>query len=398
MTHSSSPPTSNSDAALVFAVTPDQRLEMARRQFFDAGDRPSGMVSEDVFQSWSRCLRSGRKPDESLTFDAVRRSRTSELLARNYGLLEAASEEMKRLESMLAGTSAKAVLCDRKGTVLNSIKATRHEGALLHAGCRVGVNLCELSVGTSALGISLATGKTMSVKGAEHFFDQVRSLNCVAAPVRDSSGNLAGVLNISIENKPFTFNASQIVSHAATLIENRLFVRQARDLVVMQFQAFPSFLGTPLAGLAGIDLNGKIAWINAAASAQIGWEQEHARGLDVAEVLGLPLREWLARCSEDQPRSFKSPTGVELWAQATLPHSSTGQGPSRITSTSDFARNASLQPLAQSSLSHIQHALAENDGNVARTARALGVSRGLIYRHLKSAGETSSQISTKFSA
>jgi transcriptional regulator of acetoin/glycerol metabolism len=41
---------------------------MAREQFFEEGQRPSGLVPEPVIQSWSRCMGSRRKPDERIEF------------------------------------------------------------------------------------------------------------------------------------------------------------------------------------------------------------------------------------------------------------------------------------------------------------------------------------------
>ncbi|MEZ5702901.1 MAG: helix-turn-helix domain-containing protein [Burkholderiaceae bacterium] len=44
---------------------------------------------------------------------------------------------------------------------------------------------------------------------------------------------------------------------------------------------------------------------------------------------------------------------------------------------------AEAPSLAQALQQLIEKTLAANNGNVARTARLLGVSRGMVYRHLK---------------
>jgi transcriptional regulator of acetoin/glycerol metabolism len=44
---------------------------------------------------------------------------------------------------------------------------------------------------------------------------------------------------------------------------------------------------------------------------------------------------------------------------------------------------AAAPSLAQTQQRLIEDALQANGGNVARTARQLGVSRGLVYRHLR---------------
>jgi transcriptional regulator of acetoin/glycerol metabolism len=47
-----------------FFSTPTQRLALARQRYFDEGTRPSGLVSEGVIQSWSRCVQAHRDPSE----------------------------------------------------------------------------------------------------------------------------------------------------------------------------------------------------------------------------------------------------------------------------------------------------------------------------------------------
>ena len=49
--------TGSSLPANPFYASPEQRVALARRRFFEDGVRPSGMISEAVIQSWSRCLR-----------------------------------------------------------------------------------------------------------------------------------------------------------------------------------------------------------------------------------------------------------------------------------------------------------------------------------------------------
>ncbi|MGH8796423.1 MAG: GAF domain-containing protein, partial [Caldimonas sp.] len=66
-----------------FFTTPEQRLALARERYFDEGIRPSGLVSEAVIQSWSRCLQARRRPGEAISFEPVTESRSRSTLARS---------------------------------------------------------------------------------------------------------------------------------------------------------------------------------------------------------------------------------------------------------------------------------------------------------------------------
>ena len=66
-----------------FFSTPQQRLALARQRYFEEGTRPSGLVSEGVIQSWSRCVQARRDPGEHIAFNPVTPSRVHSALARS---------------------------------------------------------------------------------------------------------------------------------------------------------------------------------------------------------------------------------------------------------------------------------------------------------------------------
>ena len=399
-----------------FFHTTEQRVMLARQRFFEEGTRPSGLVSESVIQSWTRCVGSRRHPGEAIVFDPVGRSRVSAVLARNHALLEVADEELRRLDSILAGTAVKAMLTDRHGVVVRTTPVARHETGLLSTTCRVGVDLGELHIGTAAPGVAAQTRRPCTVLGPEHFFAEIQAMHCAAAPIVDARGQLAGVLDITVEGQPFGFDAHSLVSMTATSIENRLLARQARELVLVRFHAHPNFLGTPMEGLAALDLTGRVAWVNHAAAGQLGLSIEDARHREAEAVLGLPLRDWLDRGLDSQPRPFKTPAGLCLWAQCrgpqagvasstTLPAPAPGQetpsappGSASAMPPLDSSAEASPPSWASASRSLIEQTLAQCEGNISRAAKRLGVSRGLLYRHLRAQRERAEQPAPSSSA
>ena len=102
-----------------FFSTPKQRLELARQRYFEEGVRPSGLVSESVIQSWSRCIQERRDPVEQIAFTPVTQSRIHSALARSGVLLRAAADDLSRLETTLADTGCTAILTDPQGVVVH---------------------------------------------------------------------------------------------------------------------------------------------------------------------------------------------------------------------------------------------------------------------------------------
>ena len=94
------------------------RIELARLRYFEEGVAPTGMVSDTVFESWSRCLRLHGNPHERAVFAPVTASRAQLALTKNRPLHQAWSSEVPRLESVLGTTSCAAMLTDATGVLI----------------------------------------------------------------------------------------------------------------------------------------------------------------------------------------------------------------------------------------------------------------------------------------
>jgi transcriptional regulator of acetoin/glycerol metabolism len=370
-----------------FFTTPQQRLALARQRYFEEGLRPSGLVSEGVIQSWARCVQSRRDPVERIAFDPVTPSRIHSALARSQLLLRAAADDLTQLENTLAGTACTAILTDAQGVVVHATSSGAGHGAvLLPLASRVGVSLDEEHIGTGAPGVTLRTGQPSQVLGGEHFFGHMQVLHCVAAPIRDVQGRVAAVLDMTCESRPFGFDAAAVVALYATTIENQLLRAQSTEHMVVQLQTSQALLGTPMEGLAGLDTHGRIAWVNNVGARLLGVAQGEA-GLRVDDVFGLDANR-LARLTREAGASPHSlPNGLNVWLVA---RPQAQDGARRVFQLGYPAVVDPTPPrgLASASLRDSDHHLVAQTvqacgGNVSKAARELGVSRGLVYRHLK---------------
>ena len=388
-----------------FGNTPAQRVALARRQFFEEGMRPSGLVGEAVIQSWMRCSRSHGDTRRTVSFDPVTPSRLHATLGRNRELIEAARHELADMERALAGTDCRVILTDSDGVVLY---VTEHPAAahqpVLRATSRVGVNIAERCVGTTAPGIVTTTGQACTVAGAEHYFDLLYQMQCAAAPIRGIDGRLAGVLDLTVEARRFGFDAASMVGLYATTIENRLLQAQSREHLILRFQASPALLGTPLEALAGITPDGTIAWLNDAGARLIGRLPEQAGERDVQCLLGHDLGSLMRLGRRDAAQPLRLASGLGVWMQAQLrapdgadfrhgigmPRplaervvpDAPAQGAAAMSGGAEVPP-AVTETLREHSRKLIEDTLAAQRGNVSRAARQLGISRGTLYRQLR---------------
>lgn len=415
-----------------------QVVELARRRYFEDGVPPGGAVSEAVFQSWARCQRLHEGPEGRVEFQPVTLSRTHLALQRNRALHEAWLAELPQLQTLLGTSSCAAMLTDGSGVLIGASCAGRPHERLLPVATRLGVDLSEEAVGTTAPGVVVRTGQPVCVLGAEHFFDGVRHMHCAAVPIHDTQGRLAGVLDISSESIAFGFDAAAVVGHLASAIENRLLLAQAGDRLVLRLQVAPSLIDTSAVGLLGIDPDGCIAWLNGVASRLLGVPSldrgapaplaEAVFGLSFGRLASLPrqgaavvplangLTVWVrAGLAGESPRfpgaamgdghppwpePIDDVTDVAPMAGDGLPSGAPG-APGGLTTAADagggggapdLAGPASPEPssptLKVREIHHdlLQRTLRDCGGNRAAAARRLGVSRGWIYRRLQAGG------------
>lgn len=401
-------PTRSSPPSQLFFQTPAQRAMLARHQLFEEGVRPSGLVADTVVQSWLRCCSSRLRPQEALAFEPVSASRRIATLQRRRELIEAAREDFGSLEASLAGTPCRVLLTDPLGVVVHATERPAPAGLnLLKTVSRVGINVAENQVGTSAPGIVMATGRACSVMGPEHYFECLQSLHCAAAPIHDVNGQLAGVLDLTVEGERFDFDATALVSAYAAGIENRLLQVQSRDHLVLHFQANPRLLGTPMEALIGLRSDGLVAWSNRTAAQLMG--AQCPAGSPAEAALGLGWRELQALSRSTTAQPLRLPNGLGVWVRARLqaangvdfqhavtvsgraPHPAPAVASALATPLPEPAAAPAESPVASSpqttlndhSRQVIDTTLAACGGNIARAARTLGVSRGLLYRRLR---------------
>jgi transcriptional regulator of acetoin/glycerol metabolism len=361
----------------------------ARRAWLD-GDasarlRGSPGIESWITRSWQRCIDAGQRPQQRVAFEPVSAAAARDTAERNRALVLAARPVLERLSRAIADTRYFAILTDAEGIVVDvgalpngTDEASRHARNL----ARVGVDLSERAVGTTAIGAALAERESVWLHRGEHFFDATGVYSCAGAPLFGPRGDCIGMLDLTgvqVAERP---ELRHLAALSARSIENLLVQQQPCALLLRL--AWPGCAGSDAAeGLLCIDAAGNVAGANAAARQMLHQPLPRPQqALHCNDLFALPLQMLF-----DAARRGDAMLEVPLWSGLRVqvrPQRGSGgghgidEGPGLAGSIAPGAR-----PLLRDVETALIHkAVDDARGNVAEAARTLGISRATVYRKL----------------
>lgn len=370
--------------ASIVSPLPERSLAIAqaRRELIHGeAPRSRGIACVDswISRSWQRCIESGRRPQQRVSFDPVSLSASRDVAECNRALVSAARPVIERLSRAIADTRYFAILTDANGIVVDvgtlpdgTDAASRYARDI----GRIGVDLSERAIGTSAIGTALAEQESVWLHRGEHFFDDTSVYSCAGAPLFGPRGDCIGMLDLTgvqVVERP---ELRHLATLSARSIENMLVLREPCELLL--HLAWP---GSPAGseateGLLCIDAAGHLTGANAAARQMLHQplaRSQHA--LHFNDLFALPLHMMF-----DAARRGDAVLEVPLWSglRVQVRPQRGGSG----TGLPGTAPSDAQPRLRDVETALIRKAVADARGNVAEAARTLGISRATVYRKL----------------
>lgn len=278
----------------------------------------------------------GHHPTRRLTESELKRARQSV-----EPLLLVARATLDRLFLAVGGAGCCVLLADRNGVPIDRRGVAADDRTFESWGLWQGSVWSEDSEGTNGIGTCIVEQRPLTIHRDEHFFARNTLLSCTTAPIFDHEGNLAAALDVSscradlIEG--FVGLVSVAVSDAARRIEADHFRMSFPNARIM----LAPIPGSQSSVLLAVDADDII----------VGASRSARQKLGITQALidrGTPVGTFVSEATSD---------------------------------TRDALVNAERGVL--------QRALAQANGNVSVTAKALGVSRATLHRKLKRTGLTS---------
>jgi sigma-54 dependent transcriptional regulator, acetoin dehydrogenase operon transcriptional activator AcoR len=372
-----------------------RNIDQARRAVLHDGCAQADGLSEPwIARSWQRCLASGQRPDQTVVFDVVSAQALRRSEEANHVLLAAARPALKKLNHAITDTRYFAILTNADGVVVDVSGPVDRRDARASAIARIGLDLSERAVGTTAISAALTELQPIWLHRGEHFFNGNAAYSCAGAPLFGPDGQCVGMLDltgIEVDERP---ELKHLVAQSARSIENALTVARAHSLLV-RLNWPGRTLGDESDGLVCLDADGWVTGANQTArqmvshlstanqSAYRDTHQGAAAPVHSSELFAMPF-EMLFDSAGRDAYGEPAPMDVPLWSGLRLNAISQTkvQRSSNATPSQWGGLGGDNHSLRDVEIALIRKAVSQAKGNVMQAARELGISRATVYRKL----------------
>jgi transcriptional regulator of acetoin/glycerol metabolism len=363
-------------------MTPlDARLNhiaVARRSVLeDRGSLQTSHIDSWIERSWRRCLSKGYEPQTEVQFAQISSQDLRRVEVENHDLIRAAKPLMDKLGRAIANTNYFAILTNAQGIVIDANGPIDQSDKRARLISRIGVDLSENAVGTTAIGAALTELQPVWVHRGEHFFNDNTAFSCAGSPLFGSNGQCIGMLDLTGIMVPERPELKHLTSLTARTIENALLLQQPHNLLLrINWPGQP--LGEDTDGLIALNSDGNILGANQTARFMVPQLGQLSRtGMHASDLFAMPFS-MLFDSSRRSHAAIEVPlwSGLRLIALALRPENERTN--LHIRTDSAHASHALRDVEAEM----IKQAVDQARGNIAQAARDLGISRATLYRKL----------------
>lgn len=218
---------------------------------------------ELVSESWRRCVQTyGMDPTRPEPAHIVTEQQLREHQEQSERLIATARSGLRTLFKQVAGQNYVLLLADAKGICVDFFGDPRFEEDLRRAGLYLGSDWSEDLAGTCGVGSCIVTGEAVTIHQGDHFGLSHTPLSCTSAPIFDTSGNLAAVLDVSLLRSPSPKSsqnlAMNLVTASARRVEMANLMAMTRREWVLRFSTSAEFLEVDPEAAVALDDSGYI--------------------------------------------------------------------------------------------------------------------------------------------
>jgi sigma-54 dependent transcriptional regulator, acetoin dehydrogenase operon transcriptional activator AcoR len=361
------------------ALNTDARLEgiaLARNAVLQGHPQVAAQyVQPWITQSWQRCLQAGYVPDKRLGFDMVSMAAQERSKEANHALRQAARRSLEQLGVAIAQTRYFVILTNAQGMVVDTSGVIDRSDKRADVIARIGVDLSEAAVGTTAIGSTLIEQRTTWLHRGEHFYQDASCYSCAGAPITAPDGQCAGMVDVTGIDTQEHPALMHLVATSARAIENSLVLAQPHA-IVLHLQWPGQRGGKDGEGLVCVRSDGTLSAFNPVARQMLGLPQLSLVPTHLSDVFAVTPGTLF------DAKQHAAWLAVPLWSGLHLQVRTSVAGTLAPKSGTLGTGLSPTKALKAHEDDVIRHTVTQLRGNVAAAAAQLGISRATIYRKL----------------
>ncbi|MDD3750857.1 MAG: sigma 54-interacting transcriptional regulator [Tissierellia bacterium] len=181
---------------------------------------------EIIRLSHQRCEKLGIQQEQIYSKKIVSDNALQKILNENRDMIMTAIPYIEQIFKFTKGSDFFVLLTDNEGCILNALGDENILSEAFSLKMIPGAYMSEEHIGTNAMSCVVKTNSPIQLSGPDHYINTYKRWTCSAAPVKDSDGNLIGVVDLTGYTENVHPHTLGIVVSVAKAIEEMLKVKQ----------------------------------------------------------------------------------------------------------------------------------------------------------------------------
>ena len=232
-----------------------------------------------------RCREKGMKCENVFSTLVIDGQDLQMKLEQNKELILTAAPYMNHLYNFVKGSNFFAILNDAQGCILNVIGDEKILYEAYKLKMLPGAYMDEEHIGTNAMSLVLSEVKPVQVSGKEHFINAYHKWTCSAAPIKDTKGNIIGIIDLTGYSQNVHSHTLGMVGTAANVIERMLEINNYNSVLEISKKHIETIFDSISSGIITSDLSGNITSINKQVIRLFGYSEYEIRKIKTWDLI-----------------------------------------------------------------------------------------------------------------
>ena len=245
------------------SVFHNNKVKQEWYKFIDGKEIDKTILSPLIWRSWKRSYELGVDPYYNIEKNIIKDEKLAEELTDCTDLIQEYGQFIYVIREMANEMGLICRICDEQAITQKILATPDVVKENINEGNYFAIDASEKLMGTNAICLALIEKQPIQVIGAEHFNYYFHNINCSAAPLYNTEGEVRGVLNIStnsfsntsIQTLGFAISIAQVLDyhlHIKTMLNH---LNEHTEILSEIMERFPS-------GILYFDRLGKIKQYN----------------------------------------------------------------------------------------------------------------------------------------